>query len=90
MAAKKLEDTPFRAVIISAQNPEANLPLGFVGGNGIVINGKKEIKHYKFQLDKEVSLPVPFIEQLKARHYVFEAKKGKPTRKIPVYDIKEV
>lgn len=87
----EVKNTPYKKVIIHAANPEAteNMPVNFVGGNGIMVDGNSTIKHYKFQLDKEIELPVPFIEQLKNRHYVFGAKDGE-VKKVPIYRVEMV
>ncbi len=85
-----LEDTEFKSVIITAKNPEADLPVNFVGSNNIVIDGKREIKHYKFQLEREISLPVPHIEQLRNRHYVFGMNDDGSIKRVLIYNIEEV
>lgn len=73
--ATKTADTKYKKVTISLRNPEAEGSSGFVGGV-VWENGAPTIKHFRFQLDKEVSLPVDFITQLKERGQVGLNKKG--------------
>ncbi len=92
MAVKKVVDTKFQTIIVESANPEAtdNMPVNFVGGNNIIIDGVKEIKHYKFQLGKEISIPEPFVKQLEDRHYVVGDAKTGEARKIPIYRVRYV
>ena len=92
MAEKKIPNTKFQTVIVESANPEAkdNMPVNFVGGNNIIIDGIKEIKHYKFQLGKEISIPEPFVKQLEDRHYVVGDAKTGEARKIPIYRVRKV
>ena len=89
MAASKVKDTKFVKVIVSNRNPEAENQSTFVGGNNIVVDGVKTIKHYRLQLDKEVELPEPFVEQLKKRSVVGKDKKGNRVN-VPMYIVEEV
>ena len=75
--AAAVKDTKFVKVVVSNRNPESEERSCFVGGNNIVIDGIKEIKHYTIELDKEVELPEPFVEQLKNRSMVGKGKDGK-------------
>ena len=79
--AVKIKDTEFVTVIVSHRNPEAEGMSTFVGGNNIVINGKKFIKHYNIELGKEVSIPKPFVKQLENRAQV-EVEKNKQGKQI--------
>ena len=85
---KKVEDTKFVAVVISNRNPESEERSCFVGGNNIIINGKPTIKHYTVQLNEEVSLPEPFIKQLKERSMVGKGKDGKIAR-VPLFVVEQ-
>ncbi len=80
----KLVESKFTKVIVRNRNPEAEAMSTFVGSNNIVINGKKEIKHYRLQLDKEVELPEPCIDQLKTRSMVVKGKDGE-TKRVPMF-----
>ncbi len=81
---KKLPDTPFIKVVVSNRNPESEERSAFVGGNNVIINGKSEIKHYTIELEKEVSLPDHFVDQLRKRSFVGKAKDG-TTSHIPMF-----
>lgn len=87
--ATKLKDTPTKKVIISLRDPNNEADSGFVGGNNIVVNGVRTIKHFRFKLGEEIELPEPFVEQLKARAYVGRDRKGDTVR-IPTYIVEEV
>ena len=75
MADKKLVDTKYVEVTVGLRNPESETGSNFVGGV-VIENGKPTIKHYKFQLDEKISIPEPFVAQLKNRSYVGKAKDG--------------
>jgi len=84
-------DTEYRKVLIEHSNPEVETPAGFVGGNDIIENGKNVVKHFRFQVGKEVELPVTFIKQLKDRKQIVSV--GSSTTKdksIRIYNITEV
>jgi hypothetical protein len=74
MAEKKLENTEFKKVIITYKDPENETPIVKIGGNDVVVNGKRVLKQYTARVEQEVELPVTFIEKLKNR---FEMKKRK-------------
>ena len=88
MAAPK--DTPFIKVIVENRNPEAESQSTFVGGNNVVIKGKKNIKHYRIQLGKEVELPEPFVKQLKDRAHVIKDSKSGKLINVPLFVIETV
>ncbi len=87
--AGKRKDSTFKTVIISNRNPEVETASGFVGSNMVVIDGKPNIKHYRFQLDKEISLPEICIDQLKNRSTVGKGKDGTIVS-LPLYIVEYV
>ncbi len=84
MAEKKLVNTKFVTVVVTNRNPETETVSGFVGGNNVVIDGKPTIKHYRFQLGEEISIPENFVAQLKNRSQVAKDKKGNRIN-VPLY-----
>ncbi len=91
MLTVKLVDTDFKKVIIEHANPQTENISGFVGGNDVVVGGKRVIKHYRFKVGKAVELPVTFIKQLEERKVVLSV--ATPTTKAKtanIYNIKEV
>ncbi len=89
MAQDKIKDTEFKTIVVEHSNPETEAVSGYVGGNNLIINGKRAIKHYRFQIGKEIELPVTFIQDLKNRSMVLKGTGGKP-RNVKLYSIAEV
>jgi len=87
--AGKPKDTEFKTVIVTPRNPDEDIPSIYAGGNDVVINGKRTLKHYRIKPGEPVELPVTFIEQLKRRHYVGKGKNDEMTR-LPMYVVEEV
>lgn len=81
---QKFEDSKWIKVKVTSRNPEAEAQSGFVGSNMVVINGKPNIRHYRFQLDKEVELPEICVDQLKRRSMIGKDKKGNRVN-VPLY-----
>jgi len=92
MAAKKVieenGDTKYIKVIIEHSNPEVETVSGFVGGNNVIENGKRVLKHYRFQLGKEIELPTTFVDDLRNRSMVTKGTNG--LKKIKIYNITTV
>ncbi len=89
MAEKKLVDSKWIKVVVENRNPEAEAVSGFIGGNGVIINGVSTIKHFRFKLGEEIEIPESFVEQLKNRSMVGKDKQG--TRiSIPMYLVEKV
>ena len=88
MAVKKLVDSKYISVKGSQRNPDDERVSGFVGGV-VIKDGTAGIKHYRFQLDEEISIPEDFVTQLKNRSMVGKAKDG--TRAyVPIYLVEKV
>ncbi len=87
--AAKLKDSKWIKVIVSDRNPEAESQSIFVGGNNVVTDGKSEIRHFKVQPDKEVELPVSFVEQLETRARMAQDKEGNKIS-VPLYLVQRV
>ena len=88
MANTKLKDTEWKKVKVTYRDPENESVAVKVGGNNVVINGKRVLKQYTLEVDKEVELPVTFIKDLKNR---FEMrKKGDEVVKVPTLLVEEV
>ena len=85
----KLENTKFIEVVVTNRNTESETRSTFVGGNNIVIDGSKEIKHYTVQLEEKVSLPEPFVKQLEDRAYIIRGKDGKE-KSIKIFVVERV
>ncbi len=82
-----MKKTKFIKVVVNNRNPETESQSGFVGGNNIVMTdgGKGEIKHYRFQVGKEIEIPESFVDQLKNRSHVVKDKKSGEFVKQPIY-----
>ncbi len=89
MAEKKLVDSKWVKVIVEHRNPETEAISSFVGGNGIIINGKSTIKHFRFKIGEEIEIPESFVDQLKNRSMVGKDKDNNRIS-IPQYIVREV
>ena len=78
MANTKLKDTEFKKVIITYKDPDNETPVVKIGGNDVVVNGKRVLKQYTARVDQEVELPVTFIQKLKDRYEMKKRKNGEP------------
>ncbi len=88
MANTKLKDTEWKKVIVTYRDPDNEATAVRVGGNNVVVNGKRVLKQYTLQVGKEVELPVTFIEDLKGRFEV--RKKGDEQIKVPTLIVEAV
>ena len=79
--ANKLKDTEWKKVVVTYRDPENEAIAVKVGGNNVVIDGKRVLKQYTLEVGKEVELPVTFIEDLKGRFEI--RKKGDEQIKVP-------
>ncbi len=87
MAQKTIKDTEFKTVIVTNRDQGVETQHSYVGGNGVFIGGKNTLKSYRFQLGKAISLPVPFIEQLRQRSQVVSVNGG--TKSVKLYIIED-
>ncbi len=86
-----VQDTEYKAVVVTHANPEVETPFCFVGGNDIIENGKHVLKHYRVQMGKQVELPETFIKQLKNRRIVLSVGSSTTKEKsVKLYNIEEV
>jgi hypothetical protein len=88
MSEKKLKDTEFKKVVVTYRDPDNESTAVKVGGNNVIIDGKRVLKQYTVEVGKEVELPVPFIEDLKKR--VEMRKKGDDFIEFPTLLVEEV
>ena len=88
MADKKLKDTEWKKVTVRYRDPENQNKVVRVGGNNLIINGKRELKQYVIRVGKEVELPVTFISRLKRR---FEYRRDEEDNiiKVPILIVEE-
>ena len=85
----KLKDSVWKKVKVSFRNPEEETEVINVGGNDVIIDGKKVLKQYKFKVNTEVELPESFVEQLKRRFRVMKDKDDNII-KLPIFFVEEV
>jgi hypothetical protein len=85
----KTADTEWKKVKVSFRDPNEQTDVINVGGNNLIINGKKTLKQFKFRPDTEVELPVTFIEQLKRRYRVMKDKNDNIIE-LPIFFVEEV
>jgi len=85
----KLKDSVWKKVKVSFRKPEEETEVINVGGNDVIIDGKKVLKQYKFKVNTEVELPESFVEQLKRRFRVMKDKDDNII-KLPIFFVEEV
>ena len=85
----KLVNSTWKKVKVSFRNPEEETEVINVGGNDVIIDGKKVLKQYKFKVNTEVELPESFVEQLKRRFRVMKDKDDNII-KLPIFFVEEV
>lgn len=76
-------------MIVTFRDPDNESKAVRVGGNDVVIKGKRVLKQFTLEVGKEVELPVTFIKDLKGR---FEIRK-KPNGdliKVPTLFVEEI
>jgi hypothetical protein len=89
MADKKLKDTPLKKVRVVYRDQENESQGVRVGTNNVIINGKRVLKQYRIQIDREVELPVTVVDLLKAKYVLRKDKKGNDI-KVPLLIVEEV
>jgi hypothetical protein len=89
MADKKLKDTPLKKVRVVYRDQENESQGVRVGTNNVIENGKRVLKQYRIQIDKEVELPVTVVELLKAKYVLRKDKQGNDI-KVPLLIVEEV
>jgi hypothetical protein len=85
----KIQDTEWRNVKVTFRDPNETTKVVNVGGNDVIIDGKKTLKQFKLQVGKTVKLPVTFIEQLKKRFRVVKDENDNVVE-IPIHFVEEV
>ena len=86
---KKLQDTEWKKVVVTFRDPDNESKAVKVGGNDVVINGKRVLKQYTIEVGKEVELPVTFIKDLKGRFEVRKKPNGELVE-VPTLFVEEV
>ena len=89
MANTKLKDTPLKKVKVTYRDQENESQGVRVGTNNIIENGKRVLKQYRIQIDKEVELPETVVELLKAKYVLRKDRKGNDVKQ-PLLIVEEV
>jgi hypothetical protein len=85
----KLVDSKWIDVKVTFRNPDEMTEVINVGGNDVVIKGKKTLKQFKLQAGKKVNLPECFVDQLKRRFRVAKDKDDNIVE-IPIFFVETV
>jgi hypothetical protein len=85
----KPADTEWKNVKVTFRDPNEQTKVINVGGNDVIIDGKKTLKQFKLQAGKAVKLPVTFIEQLKKRFRVVTDEDDNIIE-VPIHFVEEV